>query len=84
MKETRTIKVWADANTCKACRALPDANGRPTVTLATHSVTDSHEVQPGVFEEGKPRFGCQTHKVAAMVYYLSGDCKPLSEVLVCQ
>lgn len=73
MKATRTIKVWADANTCKACRAL-----------ATHSVTDSHEVQPGVFEESSPRFGCQTHRVDAMVYYLNGDCKPLSEALVCQ
>ena len=81
MTTTRNMKEWSQANTCPACRKLDP----PEVTLATHGVTDSVEVQPGIFEETKAqRFGCDVHRVASMVFYLNGETKPLSEVVTCQ
>lgn len=77
-KRTIPIKdVEKLAHACDGCK--------PAFTLATHGVTDSREVTPGVFEETTAtRFGCDRHRVVSKVYYLNGDVKLLSEVLACQ
>lgn len=71
-----------DARTCDTCRVLTP----PVVTLATHSVTDVRETAPGVYEETVPRYGCQNHRVASMVYPLSGGAVPYEKYAeaVCQ
>jgi|HubBroStandDraft_5_1064220.scaffolds.fasta_scaffold14433_3 hypothetical protein len=64
---TRTIRHIKQARLCEACKA------QGVTTLATHSTTDSREIEPGVYEETGARYGCKQHPVTPEVYTLSGE-----------
>lgn len=62
----RKLKNFKEANHCSA----PGCN-----ELASHGVTDSREINPGVWEETAYRYGClkPEHRVSSMVYAIGKE-----------
>lgn len=61
---------------CDTCERLRKCKPELEPVLATHSVDDVSETEPGVFVLSGKRHGCQKHRVASMVHTLAGDTIP--------